>query len=181
MEKEPPKTQTPRTCHSEKQIETLIEKNKRPLRPPRIKPGAIFAPGGTPLDISSSLRPPILPNVNPDAIRYDEAHAGVTIHIPGSPSLRCDDVILFYWGLHKSESVLYQDPADSSVVRVLCITYNFLPHAQYGLVDLHYEVQRNGVIIGKSPMIRVNVHYCAPVTPKQRHRKRTVSRRYPSK
>lgn len=179
MEQQPPKTKSVRSFN----IEDLLDK---PVKTPPIQnrrrgneAGKTVAPGGLPLDISEHLKPPILPNTNPDAISYDEAHAGVTVHIPGAPQMRNEDVILFYWGMHKSESALYQDATANSIVRVLCITYNFLPHVQYGLVDLRYEVQRCGVIIGRSPTLRVTVNYAAPVTPRQRQRKRSVSRRYP--
>lgn len=178
MDKQPPKKQSTRTRNSETKAGSTKNKQTPAIRRPRNNQGAIVAPGGLPLDISESLKPPTLPNVNPDAISYDQAHAGVTVHIPGSPQMRCDDVIVFYWGLHKSVSSLYQDATENSVVRVLCITYHFLPHAQYGLVDLHYQVQRCGVLIGTSPTLRVMVNYAPPTTPKQRQRKRTVGRRF---
>ena len=180
MDKQPPKQPSTRTRNSAKNKAESIEKTTTTIRRPRNTQGAIVAPGGLPLDISESLKPPMLPNVDPDAISYAEAHAGITIHIPGSPHMRCDDVIVFYWGLHKSVSSLYQDATENSVVRVLCITYHFLPHAQYGLVDLNYQVQRCGVVIGTSPSLRVMVNYAPPTTPKQRQRKRSVSRKFPS-
>lgn len=179
MEQKPPKTNSVRSFKIEEPRNENLQAPSNLNRRRGNDAGKTVAPGGLPLDISQHLKPPMLPNVNPDAITYDEAHAGVTVHIPGAPQMRCEDVILFYWGMHKSESSLYQDATDNSIVRVLCITYNFLPHAQYGVVDLYYEVQRCGIIIGRSPTLRVTVNYAAPVTPKQRQRKRSVNRRYP--
>lgn len=180
MDKQPTEKQSARTRNSKTNAES-IKKNQTPaVKRARHTQGEVVAPGGLPLDISASLKPPMLPNVNPDAISHDQAHAGVTVHIPGSAQMRCDDVIVFYWGLHKSVSSLYQDAAENSVVRVLCITYHFLPHAQYGLVDLYYQVQRCGIVIGTSPVLKVMVNYSSPTTPKQRQRKRSVSRRYPA-
>lgn len=179
MDKEDPKNKSAHTCELKNKTKEL-KKNREPdSDKSRKKPGALYAPGGAPLDISQSLQAPRVPNVNPDAITYEQAHAGVNVHIPGSPQMRCEDVIVFYWGLHRSDSVLHQESIGESVVRVLGISYNYLPHAQYGLVDLTYEVRRGGVLIGTSPTLRVTVNYSAPTTPRQRQRKRSVSRRYP--
>jgi hypothetical protein len=132
-----------------------------------------------PTDISQTLKPPILPNVDPDAISHEEAHAGISVHIPGALKMCTGDEIIFYWGRNASSTVLFHRVPENSVVRVLCISYNFVPYVQYGLVDLYYEVYRSKQLIGTSPVLRVNVNCSAPVTPKQRQRKRSVSRRYP--
>jgi hypothetical protein len=179
MEREFPNKKSASACNSGNPSETTSGEQQPLFKKCINNTGAVVAPGGAPLDISSDLKAPVLPNSNPAAISYEQAHAGVTIHIPGSPHMRCGDVIVFYWGLHKSVSHLYQDANNASVVRVLCITYNFLPHAQYGLVDLYYEVHRCDRVIGRSPTLRVTVNYFNPTTPKQRQRKRSVSRRYP--
>lgn len=181
MEKQPPKNQSARTCNSDNPPEPSIENTENAAPAAHHVDTSRTESSGT----SGSLRLldlklPVLPDVNPDAIRYEQAYAGVTVHIPGSPHIRRDDMILFHWGQHVMEAPSQPEPADSDVARVVCITYHYLPHAQYGIVDLFYEVQREGVIIGESPILHVNVHFCAPVTPKQRHRKRAVSRRYPS-
>lgn len=181
MDKKDSQNESVRTSKLNSPAKEPDNKHTQSLTSSRKKPGAIYAPGGAPLDISHSLRAPMVPNVNPDAITYEQAHAGVTVHIPGSALMRCEDVIVFYWGLHRSDSVLYQESIGENVVRVLGISYNYLPHAQYGLVDLTYEVWRNDVFIGRSPTLRVTVNYSAPTTPRQRQRKRTMSRRYPRK
>ncbi|WP_406641321.1 hypothetical protein [Pseudomonas californiensis] len=132
-----------------------------------------------PSDISDTLKQVVLPNVSPDAISHEQAHAGVSVHIPGSVKLCQEDVIVFYWGKNVSSTTLFHRVGGNSIVRVLCISYNFIPFIQYGLIDLYYEVFRDERLIGTSPVLRVNVNYSAPVTPRQRQRKRSINGRYP--
>ncbi|WP_024695926.1 hypothetical protein [Pseudomonas syringae] len=133
----------------------------------------------TPSDISETLKAPILPNVNPDAITQEQAFAGISVHIPGSIRLCEDDVIHFYWGKNSSVTKVYHRVGANSIVRVLCISYNFLPFLHYGLVDLYYEVYRGQHMLGTSPVLKVTVNHALPVTDRQRQRKRWVTRRYP--
>lgn len=177
MEKENSNKKPAYTTHDEQLIDSAVPPGNLSAQEQRGTP----APNLPLLDISTSLKAPVLPNVNPDAISYEQAHAGVSVHIPSSPLMQLDDVIVFYWGLHRSVTTLYHDPGKNSVARVLCMTYNFLPHAQYGLLDLYYEVERDDQVIGRSPLLRATVNYSTPVTPRQRQRKRSVSRRYPGK
>ncbi len=132
-----------------------------------------------PSDISDTLKPPIVPNVNTDAITQEQAFAGVSIHIPGSVKLCEDDVIFFYWGRNVSMTTIYHRVGANSIVRVMCLSYHFLTHLHYGLVDLYYEIYRDKQLIGTSPALKVTVNYATPITPRQRQRKQWVSRRYP--
>ncbi|CAM3106579.1 hypothetical protein BZK31_05860 [Pseudomonas floridensis] len=132
-----------------------------------------------PSDISDTLKPPILPNVNPDAITQEQAFAGISIHIPGSVKLCEEDVIFFYWGRNVSVTTIYHRVGANSIVRVMCLSYNFLTYLHYGLVDLYYEIYRDKKLIGTSPALKVTVNHAVPVTLKQRQRKRWISRRYP--
>ena len=131
-----------------------------------------------PSDISDTLKPPVLPNIDPEAISDEQAHAGITVHIPGSVKMCWGDEIRFYWGKNLSSTTLFHRVGENSVVRVLCISYNFTPYIQYGLVDLYYELYRDNRLIGTSPVLRVNVNYSVPVTSRQRQRKRLINRRF---
>jgi hypothetical protein len=131
-------------------------------------------------DISHDLRAPVLPNANPDAISHEEAHAGVSIHLPGSSLMQYGDTLMFYWGLNDSSTQLRLNHVTAgSTVRVLCISYHFINYVQYGLVDLYFEVYRNHQRIGTSPTLRVTVNRYAPPTKRQLQRKRSMSRKYP--
>ncbi|KPY11826.1 Uncharacterized protein ALO55_00355 [Pseudomonas savastanoi pv. phaseolicola] len=125
-----------------------------------------------PSDISNTLKAPVLPDIDPDSISHEQAHASITIHIPGSVKMCWGDEIHFYWGKNLSSTTLFHRVGENSVVRVLCISYNFTPYVQYGLVDLYYELYRDHRLIGTSPVLRVNVNYAVPVTSRQRQRKR---------
>ncbi|GFM83722.1 hypothetical protein PSCICN_44140 [Pseudomonas cichorii] len=132
-------------------------------------------------DISSSLKAPIVPCINTDAITCEQIHAGISIHIPYSPLMQREDLIVFYWGLHQSSTPLLHPLGRSTIVRILCITYNLIPYAQYGPVDIYYEIHRANHLIGTSPLLRVTVNKHAPITPRQRRRKRSMKRRHPGK
>ncbi|MEE4340188.1 hypothetical protein V2J66_01030 [Pseudomonas alliivorans] len=132
-----------------------------------------------PSDISDTLKPPQLPHVNPDAITQEQVFAGIVIHIPGSIKLCEGDVIFFYWGRNISSTQVYHRVGANSIVRALCLSYHFMAEPQYGLVDLYYEIHRENQLIGTSPALKVTVNYSPPLTPKQRQRKRWISRRFP--
>ncbi|MEA1762402.1 hypothetical protein U2237_11625 [Pseudomonas syringae pv. tomato] len=134
-----------------------------------------------PSDISDTLKAPVLPNNDPAAISHEQAHAGITVHIPGSVKMCWGDGIHFYWGKNVSTTTLFHRVGENSVVRELCVSYLFTPHIQYGLIDLYYELYRDCQLIGTSPVLRVNVNYSVPVTSRQRSRKRLINRRFPDK
>ncbi len=48
-----------------------------------------------PSDISDTLKAPVLPDIDPDSISHEQAHAGITIHIPGSVKMCWGDEIRF--------------------------------------------------------------------------------------
>ncbi|KOP55119.1 MULTISPECIES: hypothetical protein [Pseudomonas syringae group] len=131
-----------------------------------------------PSDISDTMKPPVLPGIDPEAISEEQAYAGITIHIPGSVKMCWGDEIRFYWGKNLSSTTLFHRVGKDSIVRVLCVSYNFTPYIQFGLVDLYYELYRDNRLIGTSPVLRVNVNYSAPATSRQRQRKRLVNRRF---
>ena len=132
-----------------------------------------------PSDISDTLKPPQLPHVNPDAITQEQVFAGIVIYIPGCVKLCEGDVIFFYWGRNVSSTQVYHRVGANSIVREMCLSYHFMAEPQYGLVDLYYEIHRENQLIGTSPALRVTVNYSPPLTPKQRQRKRWISRRFP--
>ncbi|MDY0936448.1 hypothetical protein [Pseudomonas viridiflava] len=132
-----------------------------------------------PSDISDTLKPPQLPHVNPDAITQEQVFSGIVIHIPGSVKLCEGDVIIFYWGRNASQTQVYHRVGANSIVRAMCLSYHFMAEPQYGLVDLYYEIHRDTHLIGTSPALKVTVNYSPPLTPKQRQRKRWISRRFP--
>ena len=117
------------------------------------------------VDISRQLKAPRLGNVKPNTVSYQQAHKGININIPGSAQMRFGDTLAFYWGSNKSSTQLHMRTINKdSTVRVLCISYDLLSDPQYGLVDVYYEVHRNGYLIGTSPTIKVTVH-SDPTTP----------------
>lgn len=130
-------------------------------------------------DISHDLKAPFLPHIKAEIISYDQVHAGVCVHIPGSALMLCGDELVFYWGVNSSSTpILLNSIGANSVVRVLCITYNFIECVQYGLVDVYFEVYRDQYLIGTSPTLMVTVNRNNPVTPRQRQRKRSINRKF---
>lgn len=125
------------------------EERSRDLSPPH-RP---WAP-----NISNTLKAPLLPNVNPESISHAQAHAGICVHLPGSPLMEEGDTIVFHWGLNQSSTRILHAVGFSSTVRVLCVAYNFIAHIQYGLVDVYFEVFRCGKLIGTSPAALVTVN-----------------------
>ncbi len=120
------------------------------------------------LNISRHLKAPKLSHVKPNTVTYEQAHAGVNINIPGSEKMRLGDTLVFYWGQNKSSTRIHLRTIDKdSTVRVLCISYDFIAHLHYGLVDVYYEVHRDQQLIGTSPAVRVTVS-SDPAPPKQR-------------
>lgn len=109
-------------------------------------------------NISNMLKAPVLPNVNPRNISHGQAYAGIAVHIPGSPLMEEGDTIVFHWGMNESSTRILHAVGFSATVRVLCITYNFIEHMQFGLVDVYFEVYRRGKLIGTSPAELVTVH-----------------------
>lgn len=109
-------------------------------------------------NISNTLKAPLLPNVNPQNISHAQAHAGISVHLPGSPLMEEGDTIVFHWGLNQSSTRILHAVGFSSTVRVLCVAYTFLAHVQYGLVDVYFEVFRRGKLIGTSPAALVTVN-----------------------
>lgn len=119
----------------------------------RLSPHRPWAP-----NISNTLKAPLLPNVDTDSISQAQAYAGISVHIPGSPLMEEDDVIVFHWGINQSSTRILQTVGLTPTVRVLCVAYNFIPHIQYGLVDVYFEVFRRGKRIGISPATMVTVN-----------------------
>lgn len=107
--------------------------------------------------ISASLQAPQLPNVNPDAISVEQVNSGVTVLIPGSPQMRKEDVILFYWGSHECYQPLHLATGDQEIVWLLCLAYPLIDRPQYGTLNLFYEVYRADQLIGTSPVLQVIV------------------------
>ncbi|MFJ4145347.1 hypothetical protein [Pseudomonas sp. NPDC089734] len=132
-------------------------------------------------DLSNALERPLLPGINSDAISHEQVHAGISVHIPYSPVMQPDDLIIFYWGRHQTSTPIRQQDTENTIAGILCITYNLITHVQYGLVELYYEIHRADQLIGTSPLLRVTVSHHAPVTSKQRQRKRSMKRRFPAK
>ncbi|MFH7611810.1 hypothetical protein RA272_30855, partial [Pseudomonas syringae pv. tagetis] len=77
---------------------------------------------------------PVLPNIDPDSISHEHAHAGITIHIPGSDKMCWGDEIHFYWGKNLTSPTLFLRVGENSVVRVLGFSYKYTPYILYGLV-----------------------------------------------
>jgi hypothetical protein len=133
-------------------------------------------------DISSGLKPPVLPHVKPEAISYEQAHAGVGVHIPGSGLMQPGDELVFYWGVNSSSTtILLNTVTANSTVRVLCISYHFIECVQYGLVELYFEVYRDQHLIGTSPALMVTVNRNVSVTARQQQRKRNMRRKFSRK
>lgn len=109
-------------------------------------------------NISNTLKAPLLPNVNPNSISHAQAYEGIAVHIPGSPLMEEGDTIVFHWGLNESSTRVLHAVGFSVTVRVLCVTYSFIAHLQYGLVDVYFDVLRNGKLIGTSPAVLVTVN-----------------------
>ena len=107
--------------------------------------------------ISASLKAPQLLNAAPEAISLEQVNSGVTVLIPGSPQLRKEDVILFYWGTHECWQPLHQASGDQDVVWLLCMAYPLIDRPQYGTLNLFYEVYRADQLIGTSPVLQVVV------------------------
>lgn len=118
-------------------------------------------------NISNTLKAPHLPGVDPANISHDQAYAGISVHIPGSPLMEEGDTIVFHWGMNQSSTRILHAVGFSSTVRVLCIAYNFIQHLQFGLVDVYFEVFRRGKRIGISPatLVTVNRDGAKPVRP----------------
>lgn len=112
--------------------------------------------------ISASLKAPQLPNANPEAISLEQVNSGVTVLIPGSPQMRKEDVILFYWGSHECYQPLHLASGDQEIVWLLCLAYPLIDRPQYGTLNLFYEVYRADQLIGTSPVLQVEVE--APMT-----------------
>lgn len=111
-----------------------------------------------PLDISRHLRLPRFANIKPNIISHEQALSGIIVNIPGSAMMRFGDTLVFYWGQNKSSTpLLLHTISNDSTVRVLCISYQFITHLQYGLVDVYYEVYRGPQLIGTSPAARITV------------------------
>ena len=124
------------------------------------------------LNISRYLKAPRLANVKPNTVSYEQANAGVHINIPGSEKMRLGDTLVFYWGQNKSSTLIrLRDISKDSTVRVLCVSYDLIAQAQYGLVDVYYEVHRDEYLIGTSPAIRVTVNR-DPAPARQRAQRR---------
>lgn len=119
-------------------------------------------------NISNTLKPPVLPNVNPRSISQEQAYSGIAVHIPGSPLMEEGDTIVFNWGLHQSSTRILHTIGFSKVARVLCIAYGLITPVQYGLVDVYFEVLRRGKRIGTSPALLVTVNRDLPKRAPQR-------------
>lgn len=107
--------------------------------------------------ISASLKAPQLPNANPEAISLEQVNSGVTVLIPGSPQMRKEDVILFYWGSHECYQPLHLASGEQEIVWLLCLAYPLIDRPQYGALNLFYEVYRADQLIGTSPVLQVEV------------------------
>jgi len=109
-------------------------------------------------NISNTLQAPQLPGINPNSISHAQAYAGISVHIPGSPLMEEGDTIVFHWGQNVSSTRILHAVGFSVTVRVLCVAYSFIPHIQYGLVDVYFEVFRGSKRIGTSPALLVTVN-----------------------
>lgn len=122
------------------------------------------------VDISRHLKAPRLSNVKPNTVSYDQAHKGININIPGAAQMRFGDTLVFHWGQNESSTqLLLRNITRESTVRVLCISYELITHAHYGVVDVFYEVHRDHQLIGTSPVVKVTVNGepSPPAAPRQ--------------
>ncbi|KTB87093.1 hypothetical protein ACTAB9_19140 [Pseudomonas syringae] len=165
-----------------KDVAALTSKKSKPTEPDAVREAPLqestyqkMTSEHIPSDVSDTLKPPILPDNGDAAVSHEQVHTGVVVHIPGSVKMCCGDEIRFYWGKNLSTTTLFHRVGENSVIRVLCVSYDFVPHAQYGLVDLYYELYRDHRLIGTSPTLRVNVKHSMPANSRARQRQRFIN------
>jgi len=128
--------------------------------------------------ISTHLEPPSLEGINPKSVSEAQMKAGINVLIPGSAYLKPGDEFHLLWGSRTYPiQTLDEEHINDPIIGMQWVSYSTDNVAPQGKVEVCYDINRDGQLIGTSAILHLNVHSCYRSSVKQRNRGRSIRRK----
>ena len=128
--------------------------------------------------ISTHLEPPSLEGINPKSVSEAQMKAGINVLIPGSAYLKPGDEFHLLWGSRTYPiQTLDEEHINDPIIGMQWVSYSTDNVAPQGKVEVCYDINRDGQLIGTSAILHLNVHSCYRSSEKQRNRGRAIRRK----
>ncbi|WP_248767687.1 hypothetical protein [Pseudomonas sp. MWU12-2345] len=129
-------------------------------------------------EIPDDLPRPIVEQASPaqgGLIDYNDAITGVTVDIPHYLGAQAEDLVTLYWGDNNPlPAIPVQDgEEDNDPVLSPVLQFDIINRFPEATVNVHYEVRRNGQLVGSSLVQPVAVYLTLPV-PEERLQPLTI-------
>ncbi|WP_371319279.1 hypothetical protein [Pseudomonas gingeri] len=129
-------------------------------------------------DIPNDLPLPIVEQASPaqgGLIDYNDAQSGVTVDIPHYLGAQPEDLVTLYWGdSNPLPAIPVQDgEEDNDPILSPVLQFDIINRFPEATVNVHYEVRRNGQLVGTSLVLPVVVYLTLPV-PEERLQPLTI-------
>ncbi|NWD77002.1 hypothetical protein HX890_23065 [Pseudomonas gingeri] len=129
-------------------------------------------------DIPNDLPLPIVEQASPaqgGLIDYNDAQSGVTVDIPHYLGAQPEDLVTLYWGdSNPLPAIPVQDgEEDNDPILSPVLQFDIINRFPEATVNVHYEVRRNGQLVGTSLVLPVEVYLTLPV-PEERLQPLTI-------
>lgn len=110
-----------------------------------------------------NLLAPVVPQAADGMIEHNDARHGVQVQIPHYSNAQAGDVTILNWGgLALPGQVLSEPAAQQGVVLSIEVPFATVQAAGDGVVEVRYEVHRDGVPQATSPATSINVFVTLP-------------------
>ncbi|WP_040064634.1 hypothetical protein [Pseudomonas batumici] len=129
-------------------------------------------------EIPDDLPRPIVEQASPGQgglISYSDAITGVTVDIPHYLGAEPEDLVTLYWGdSNPLPAIPVQDgEEDNDPILSPVLQFDVINRFPEATVNVHYEVRRNGQLVGTSLVLPVEVYLTLPV-PEERLQPLTI-------
>jgi hypothetical protein len=129
-------------------------------------------------EIPDDLPRPIVEQASPaqgGLIDYNDAITGVTVEIPHYLGALPEDLVTLYWGdSNPLPAIPVQDgEEDNDPILSPVLQFDIINRFPEATVNVHYEVRRNGQLVGTSLVLPVDVYLTLPV-PEERLQPLTI-------
>ncbi|WP_268797111.1 hypothetical protein [Pseudomonas huanghezhanensis] len=114
-------------------------------------------------DVPQDFPAPLCAQADDSVIDDSDARAAVLVEIPHYPDAQPGDKVMLYWGeTAMPEATLLSGDETQNPMLGINVRYAIIALPGDGPVSLRYEARRNGVLIGSSLLLDVNVYLELP-------------------
>ncbi|KPX25890.1 hypothetical protein ALQ08_03639 [Pseudomonas syringae pv. delphinii] len=116
-------------------------------------------------EVPSDYPAPIVDAAVGSTVDYLEAQSGVAVDIPHYPGATALDNVQLFWGDNNPLAPVALPPGDEdeTVAMTLIVPFAAIDKTPQGRVPIHYEVSRNGELVGTSLNTDIDVFTTLPV------------------